>query len=90
MNENKKPTENTVEQGLVESIVSFFTSNKKNIFNILLLLAGTYLIWNTIGLVFDIVGFVAGSFLVLFSLSELKILNLQENFNKILKFLRFK
>lgn len=74
----------------LESLKALFWSRKKQLLDVILVLGGLFLIWNTISLVFDILGFSIGVFLIFFGLSELKMINIKKTVSFVLEKLRLK
>lgn len=61
---------------------------KSLLWNILLLIVGLYLVWITHSVLFNIIGFCVGGFLVLFALTELRLFDYNWAFAFLLRILR--
>lgn len=70
------------------SLVDMFNHYRPVVWNILLLVLGMYLVWVTYAVLFNIIGFCIGAFLVFFALTELRLFDYQRVLAFVLRLLR--
>jgi len=89
MNEQDPKNTSQFDAAKAESFLkSLFSKYSIYAWNTVLLSIGLYLIWTTISVLFNIIGFIIGMFLTFLALSEMKLFNITAFAELVMKVLR--